>query len=41
MSRQQAAGQNHDIKIPTANQSVESVAKLRYLGTTAINQTHS
>jgi hypothetical protein len=36
LSRQQNAGQNHDIK--TANRSFENVAQFKYLGTTITNQ---
>jgi hypothetical protein len=36
LSRHQNAGQNHDIKI--ANRCFESVAQLKYLGTTVTNQ---
>jgi ribosomal protein S2 len=36
LSRQQNAGQNHDIKI--ANRSFENVAQFRYLGMTVTNQ---
>jgi hypothetical protein len=36
LSRYQNAGQNQHIKI--ANRSIENVSKLKYLGTTVINQ---
>jgi hypothetical protein len=36
LSRNQNAGQNHDIKKP--NRSFENVAQFKYLGTTVINQ---
>jgi hypothetical protein len=36
LSRQQNAGQNHDIQI--ANICFENVAQFRYLGTTTTNQ---